>query len=200
MTRLRSACIAILLAMLLGVGPLAANAATNAVLGGINGINNGTLSGGDGTGTGRVDLIAVDLALIKQARDPLTGAVLADGTNVSSGQVVTFVLFVDNITSYPASDIRLRDQINEAEFTYLTGSFETTEVPSGSTDTDIWNGTWASISEPQDVDFAAALNTSGVTNPEPDLLTFGAELSQPNPQLDIPATTLRAIRFQVEVK
>jgi len=38
------------LAFLLGVGPPAVLAATNRVLGGIGGINNGTITGGDGTG------------------------------------------------------------------------------------------------------------------------------------------------------
>ena len=42
--------IAVFLAFLLGVGPSVTQAATNRALGGIGGINNGTMTGGDGTG------------------------------------------------------------------------------------------------------------------------------------------------------
>ena len=62
-------------------------AADNAALGGIKGIDNGTLIGGDGTGEARLTLFSTDLALVKQARD-LSGIVLPDGTDVSSGQEI----------------------------------------------------------------------------------------------------------------
>jgi len=56
--------------------------------------------------SGPVEVNSVQLALVKQARD-LAGAVLATGANVTPGQTIYFVLFVDNVTAVPANDIRL---------------------------------------------------------------------------------------------
>ncbi|PLX97842.1 MAG: hypothetical protein C0623_14305, partial [Desulfuromonas sp.] len=98
--RTRAFWIAVFLAFLLVVGPPDLMAATNRALGGIGGINNGTLIGGDGTGPSEITIFSTPLALIKQARD-LSGNVLADNASVNSGSEIWFVLYVDNPTDGP---------------------------------------------------------------------------------------------------
>ena len=183
---------------LLGAVQLDAQAAVNAVLGGIGGINNGTLTGGDGTGNARIEINAVDLSLVKQARD-ISGTVLADGTNVSAGQDIYFLLFVDNPTAGPALDLRLTDVIDDLGFTYFDNSLETSLSPSGSNDTDIWNVIWTPLTDTVGApdDGGSCLDTNAT--PGRDLLTIGAEPAQTNQQIDIPAGSLRAIRFRVRV-
>ena len=186
------------LTFLLGVGPPDVSVATNRVLGGIGGINNGTILGGDGTGAAEITITAVPLPLVKQARD-LAGNVLADNANVASGSIIYFVIHVDNSTDVEAFDVRIRDQLDENFFLYQSGTLATTEVPSGSSDAAIWAGPWTSLLDPQDADVCSALDNSAV-DPAPDLITCGSDATQPNPRMPIPAGTLKAIRFQVEVQ
>jgi len=197
--RIKGLWIAVLLAFLIGVGPPDVSAATNRVLGGIGGINNGTILGGDGTGAAAITINSVPLALVKQARD-LSGNVIPDGANITSGTTIYFVLYIDNSTNAEAFDVQMRDQLNESWFRYQVGTLESTEVPTGSNDGTIWSGPWSPLLDPQDSDSCSALNTSGLTNPEPDLMTCGSDAGQPNPRMPIPAGTLKAIRFQVEVR
>jgi hypothetical protein len=198
MNRLKRVWIAILVIALLGAGQLNAQAAVNAVLGGIGGINNGTLIGGDGTGNARIEINAVNLALVKQARD-LTGTILADGTNVSAGQEIYFLLFVDNPTAGPALDLRLTDVIDDIGFTYLDNSIETSLSPTGASDAAIWSAAWTPLTDAIGApDDTASCQDTNAT-PGRDLLTIGAEPAQINQQLDIPAGSLRAIRFRVRV-
>ena len=141
---------------------------------------------------------SVQLALVKQARD-LAGTVLATGANVTPGQTIYFVLSVDNTTAYPANDIQITDQLNEAEFTYVVNSIETTVVPTGSNDAAIWAGAWSSLSDlpgaPDDI--ASITDTGGPAGL--DRLTVGAVAVQANQMLDVAGNTLRAIRFGVTV-
>lgn len=199
--RVKAFWIAVFLAFMLGVGPPAVEAATNRALGGVGGINNGTITGGDGTGTSAITINSVNLALIKQARD-LTGNVLADGSDVTSSNEIYFILYVDNSTAAPAFDVQLRDQINENQFTYINGSLETASVITGSNDTTIWLGPWltpwTTISNSPGDDIGSITDTAP-TDGNSDLITLGDEPSQPNAQLDIPAGTLQAFRFRVRV-
>lgn len=173
-------------------------AAVNAATGGIGGINNGTLRGGDGTGTAQIELFVSNLALVKQARD-LTGNVLPFNANVVSGQEIWFVLFVDNSSPIAAGDLQITDQLNELEFTYIPDSIEMTVVPTGSTDAAIWAGPWSALSDtlggPNDG--ASILNTGGPA--DPDRLTIGSVPGQSNQPLDVPGSSIRAVRFRVRV-
>lgn len=163
--------------------------------------NVATDSGGGGVflvSSGPVTVNGVQLALNKQARD-LTGVVLPDGSNVTSGQNIYFVLYIDNVTGYPASDIRLSDLINESEFTYIPNSMETTAVPSGSNDAAIWAGVWTPLTDavgaPDDI--ASITDSGGPVGL--DQITVGAETGQVNQVLNIPGNVLQAIRFRVTV-
>ncbi len=189
-------CLIALLGWLSAIGPPWAWAATNSITAGVGGINNGTLSGGDGTGTGQISLTIVNLALVKQARD-IGGNVLPNGTSVPSGQVLYFVLYVDNVTAMTAGDIRITDLLDESQFTYLPNSIETTLVPSGSSNAAIWAGIWTALSDGVDGDMASITDSAAPAGP--DRVTIGAVSGQANSTLNIPASSLRAIRFRVTV-
>jgi hypothetical protein len=148
--------------------------------------------------SGSVTVASTEAELIKQSRD-LAGAVLPDGTNVSSGQVIYFVIYVDNGTVAAASDIRITDLINETQFTYILNTLETTVVPAGSNDAAIWAGAWALLTDavggPDDIaSFTDTAAPAGL-----DRLTVGAVTGQVNQTLDIPGGSLRAVRFRVTV-
>ena len=179
-------------------GPAGVHAATNSALGGIDGIDNGTLIGGDGTGTAQIELISAQLALVKEARD-LAGNVLAAGANVVQNQEIYFVLYVDNITDFTAYGITIEDLIDEAQFTYLPNSLETTTVVSGSNAAVRWAGIWTPLSDALGApdDEASVLDSGGPAGP--DRLTVGEVTGQVNLPLQIPAQMQWAIRFRVTV-
>ena len=195
--RYTSGLIALAAWVLLGVSPTAF-AVDNAAIGGVGGINNGTLLGGDGTGTARISLIPVDLALVKEARD-VNGTVLPAGSNVAPGQDLWFVLYVDNPTSLPADDVRITDALDETQFSYVPGTLEQTQVPTGSGTATLWAGTWTPLTDavglPDDV--ASITNTGGP--PGLDHVTVGASPPQTNQRMDLPPNVIRAIRFRVKV-
>ena len=173
-------------------------AATNSVTGDLGGLNNGTLIGGDGTGTARIEINSVQLALVKEARD-LAGTVLAANADVNSGQEIYFVLYVDNITDFAAFNLTIQDAIDETQFTYVADSLETTSVASGANAATRWDGIWTprtdTLGGPDDE--ASILDTGGP--PDPDLLTVGDVPGQANLLLQIPAQTQWVIRFRVSV-
>jgi uncharacterized repeat protein (TIGR01451 family) len=148
--------------------------------------------------SGPVTVNSVQLALVKQARD-LSGAVLAAGANVTPGQTIYFVLYVDNTTAYPANDVQISDQLDESGFTYLVNSMETTVVPSGSGDAAIWAGAWSSLSDLRGApdDLASITDSGGPAGL--DRLTIGAVAVQANQMLNVSGNTLRAVRFRVTV-
>ena len=178
--------------------PPPAHAAVNAARGGVDGIDNGTLVGGDGTGEARLELFGVGLALEKQARD-LSGTSLPDGAVVSPGQEIYFVLYLDNPTAIVVADFRVTDLLDEQQFTYVPGSIEQVVVPSGSDDATIWAGPWVpqtdAVGAPDDG--ASVTDTGGPAGA--DRVSVGAEPVQTNQTVGIPALSLRAFRFRVTV-
>ena len=187
-----------LLGWTMALVPPSASAATNRALGGIGGIDNGTFIGGDGTGEAQITLEKVDLSLVKQARDT-GGNVLADNANVTPGQQIWFVLYIDNVTDFPAAGIRISDILDESEFTYVPDSLESTTVTSGADDATLWASPWASLTDavgaPDDI--ASIADTGGP--PDKETLTVGEVTGQQNDPVTIPAQTIRAVRFRVTV-
>ncbi len=179
-------------------GPAGVHAAVNSARGGINGLDNGTLIGGDGTGTAQIEINSVRLALVKEARD-LAGTVLASGADVLPGQDIYFVLYVDNVTDFLAYRFTIEDAINETQFTYIPNSLETTTVVSGSNAAARWAGIWTPLTDalggPDDE--ASVLDTGGPAGL--DHLAVGEVTGQVNAPLQIPAQTQWAIRFRVTV-
>ena len=173
-------------------------AATNSATGGINGLNNGTLIGGDGTGTAQIEINSLRLALVKEARD-LAGTVLVANADVNPGQEIYFVLYVDNITDVEAYRLTIQDAIDETQFTYIADSLEATTVAGGANAATRWAGIWAPLTDalggPDDE--ASILDTGGPTGP--DLLTVGDVAGQANLFLQISAQRQWAIRFRVRV-
>jgi uncharacterized repeat protein (TIGR01451 family) len=190
-------CSLLVLAWVAVADPPQLTAATNAVTAGIGGLNNGTLSGGDGTGTGRITINTVDLALVKQARDSL-GNLLPDGANVAPGQEIYFVIYVDNSTSVPAVDIQISDALNETEFTYVPGSLEYQTAPTGTSIDAIWALGWSAVSDAVDAGDAASAADSGAPAGL-DRITAGQVAGQANKQLDIPGSELWVLRFRVTI-
>lgn len=148
--------------------------------------------------SGPVTVTSVQPLLVKEARD-LTGAIIPNGSNVSSGQTIYFVIYIDNTTSVSASNFRITDLINEAEFTYIPDSMELATVVTGSSGAAIWGGLWTSLSDivgvPDDV--ASITDSGGPAGL--DKVTIGAVPGQANQILTVPALSLRAIRFRVTV-
>jgi uncharacterized repeat protein (TIGR01451 family) len=190
--------VALPLLALLGLWTPAA-AETNSAIGGIAGLDNGTLTYGDGTVEATISLGSTDLALVKQARDTL-GAVLADGATVAPGDQVYFVLYIDNVTSFLAEDVRITDSLDESQFSYVPDSLEWTTVATGSDDATIWAGSWTGLTDalggPDDS--ASVTDTGGTAGL--DRLTVGAQVGQANQTLQINGLELWAIRFRVTVE
>ena len=179
-------------------GPASLHAAVNSATGGINGIDNGTMIGGDGTGTAQFEVNSVQLSLVKEARD-LAGTVLAPGADVSPNQDIYFVLYVDNITDFLAYRFTIEDAIDETQFTYIPNSLETTTVASGANDAARWAGIWTPLTDavggPDDE--ASVLDTGGPVGS--DNVAIGEVAGQINLPLQISAQTQWAIRFRVTV-
>lgn len=178
--------------------PADVHAAINSATGGIGGINNGTLIGGDGTGTAQFEINSVQLLLVKEARD-LAGNVLAAGANVAPNQEIYFVLYIDNITDFSASRLTIEDALDEAQFTYLPNSLEATTVVSGSDAVARWAGLWTPLTDTLGApdDDASVLDSGGPAGL--DQLAVGEVALQVNQPLAIPAQTQWAIRFRVTV-
>jgi hypothetical protein len=199
LNRTRTSGLVAILAVLLALHAPPALTAVNAVTGGIGGINNGTLAGGDGTGTARIELTSVELALVKQARD-LSGTVLPGGSNVRPGQELYFVLYLDNPTPVAVSDIRFTDLLSDAQFSYEAGSLAETVVASGSADAAIWAGTWTPLTDAVGApDVGASATDTGGRPGFIDRITIGAEPTQKNQTVDVPPFSMRAFRFKVRV-
>jgi hypothetical protein len=179
-------------------GPAGVYAAVNSATGGIEGINNGTLVGGDGSGPAQIEINSVQLTLAKEARD-LAGNVLAAGADVAPNQEIYFVLYVDNITDFAAYRLTIEDAIDETQFTYVDNSVEATTIASGSNTVARWAGIWTPLSDALGApdDQASVLDSGAPAGL--DKLTAGEVAGQINTPLVIPAQTQWAIRFRVRV-
>ena len=179
-------------------GPAGVHADTNSATGGIGGLNNGTLVGGDGSGPAQIEINSVQLALVKEARD-LAGSVLAAGADVMANQEIYFVLYVDNITDFTAYRVTIEDAIDETQFTYIANSLEATTVVSGSNAAARWAAIWTPLNDALGApdDEASVLDSGGPAGL--DRLTVGEVAGQVNQPLAIPAQTQWAIRFRVTV-
>jgi uncharacterized repeat protein (TIGR01451 family) len=174
-------------------------AETNSAVGGIGGLNNGTLSGGDGTGTAQITLHVEGLALKKQARD-LAGNVLSQGAAVAAGQVIHFVLTVQNPTLVPAEDVRITDLLDRTQFEYVVSSLEETRVPSGSDAAALWAASWRTLTDDTGPPDDIASIARGAAPTEPDRITIGEVPEQRNVRVRIEARTTLAVRFRVRVR
>lgn len=196
--RLKSfcACLVLLAFVLLTVSPAAA--VTNRAVGGIGGLNNDTLRGGDGTGSAQFTLNVVDLALVKQARS-LDGVVLSGGADVDAGQELCFVLYVANPSPVVGSEIEIVDNLDADAFTYLWNSLEQAIVPHDATDEDLWVAEWTPLTDL----VSASGDIASVRNPGGDSprlqITIGTTDEVANQPATVPAGSILAVRFRVRV-
>ena len=190
------ACLVLLAFVLLAASP--AVAVTNRAVGGIGGLDNGTLLGGDGTGSAQVTLNVVDLALVKQARD-LDGVVLSGGADVDAGQELCFVLYVANPSPVIDSDIEITDLLDTEAFTYLWNSLEQTIVPHDASDEDLWAAEWTPLTDL----VSATGDIASVRSPGGDSqnlqITIGTTNEVANRPATVPAGSILAVRFRVRV-
>jgi hypothetical protein len=179
-------------------GPAGALAAVNSATGGVDGIDNGTLVGGDGTGTAQFEINSVQLALVKEARD-ISGTVLTAGADVVINQDIYFVLYVDNIADVTAFRMTVEDAIDQTQFTYVPDSMAVTNVASGSDAAARWAGVWTPVTDAVGAPDDEASVTDSGGSPGLDRLTVGETVGQINQPLAIPAYRQWAIRFRVTV-
>lgn len=172
--------------------------ATNVATGTIGDGTHTVLQGGDGTGTAAITLQSTRLALRKQARTS-DGTVLAPGADVSPGQEIWFVLWVDNATLFDAHGLTIVDQLNESEFQYIPGTIERATAPSGADDATLWSASWAPLTDGpgSSEDEASFVDTSAP--PGADRFTAGAVSGQANRELSVAPQTVYAVRFRVTV-
>lgn len=174
----------------------------NKVQGGVEGINNDTFSGGDGTGSALVRLKVIQLQLHKQgygltAEGKMENKRLAQDAKVVLGQVIYFTLFVDNLTDAELYDIAMQDQLDETAFAYLPGTLEmaTTAAKVEAQDKDFTTR----LSDDIDSDIAHITEASEV-QPGKDLIRVGRSSGANNGVLSIPPGKRLTVRFKVQVQ
>lgn len=173
---------------------------TNRVMGGIEGLNNDTFSGGDGTGTGKIQLKVIRLRLHKQShglteQGTMNSEPLKNDARVVLGQTLYFTLFVDNLTDAALYDLHLEDVLDEKAFAYIPGSLAMALTDAGRTaqEADFKQ----SLSDAEDSDIAAIADLlNDVEGPE--TLRIGS-IDQKNGLVTLAPGKRLTIRFQVQV-
>jgi hypothetical protein len=174
----------------------------NKVQGGVEGINNDTFSGGDGTGSALVRLRVIQLQLNKQgygltAEGKMENKRLAQDAKVVLGQVIYFTLFVDNLTDAELYDVAMQDQLDETAFAYIPGSLEmaTTSAKVEAQDKDFTTR----LTDDIDADIAHITEASDV-QPGKDLVRVGRSSGSNNGILSIAPGKRLTVRFKVQVQ
>lgn len=157
------------------------------------------IEGADGTGTARIELNSIRLALVNRAWLP-DGTLLADGTPVTPGSEIYLVLTIDNVSDYRTDPFDLADTIDESQFEYVAGTLEYAVVPSASVSATVWGGPWQPLTDAIGApdDEASMIDTGGPA--EADRVSVSVSPGQLNRPVSIPAQTLWALRFRVRVK
>lgn len=136
-------------------------------------------------------LNSAQLALVKRAFLP-DGTALASGANVPTGTLVKFLIYIDNTTTVPVSDLSAQD-ILAATFAYQAGTLKIdNSVATGATEAAIYAAVNAQTAGSDVVD-GDAVSLSGST------INVGNQ-SQANAQLDIAASKVFAVLFTVKMQ
>lgn len=172
----------------------------NRVLGGIEGINNDTFSGGDGTGSGKIQLKVIRLRLHKQShgltdQGKMHSEPLKNDARVVLGQTLYFTLFVDNLTDAALYDLHLQDVLDEKAFAYIpnTLAMAITEAGRLAQDSDFKQ----SLSDAEDSDIAAIADLLGEVE-GPETIRIGS-IDEKNGVVTLAPGKRLTIRFQVQV-
>ena len=153
------------------------------------------------TDSGILTITATKLAVMKKAFvDDASGTEITSGSTVVKGTIVKFVMYIDNTTSSQATDVRLVDQLDKTGFTYQTGSLKwnnattATAAPVATIFTDTNNGLALT-----DAISAADVGSVDLTPVAYAQVTFGANSTQANAVLNIPAGKVAAFMFRARV-
>lgn len=173
-----------LLLLLLGTPGLAFGA-DNTATGDIAG------QGADLTDSNVFSINSTTLALVKAAF--LTdGTQLASGVSVPKGTNVRFLVYVDNTTTIPVADVNAADVL-DALFAYQAGTIKVdNSVATGATAAAIYASVNATGALGDAVDGSDVAGISGTT--------VSAGSGAGNQQLDIAASSVWAMLFEVEVQ
>ncbi len=188
-------------------------------------INNAVDGGGGGVtlgASGNVTIISTALGLVKAVYDSAGNCLASSDSdalcgstnsiNVPTGTLLTFVIYVDNTSTVQATDVRFRDDIDDVAADYF--EFQTTTYGSAPDRGIMW-GTRASAAADKNNIYTAATTGTAQTNAldgstqvneyagidtttSPDELYVGGDASSPdNDQVDIAASTVFAVSFDV---
>ena len=180
----RRSIVALVAALVMTLSPSLSMAAVNQGTGDIAGVP------GDLNNSNLFNLTATTLGLVKTAF--LTdGTQLSDGDNVPSGTLVQFLIYMDNTTPVPITDLNVADLLAGA-FTYQAGTIHVdNSVATGATAAAIWAA----------IDLTGALDDAedGVDVAGISGATISAGSSAGNVQVDPLASFVWAIRFTVQM-
>lgn len=174
----------------------------NKVTGGLEGVNNDTLDGGDGTGSALVKLKVIQLQLHKRSHSvtsegKMDAKPLPMEAKVVLGQLIYFTLYIDNLTDAELFDANMVDQLDEAAFVYVANSLElaVTEAKTPAKEDDFK----VRITEDRDEDPGFMSDTPGSPAGR-NFLFIGQAQNQQNSRISIPAGKRLTIRFKVQVQ
>jgi len=176
---------------------------TNSVLGGLEGVNNDTLEGGDGAGSALVRLRVIFLSLNKQAHsldgatEKMTADPLPNDAKIVTGQRLFFTLHVDNPTVADLYKLTMQDKLDESAFEYVEGSMQmaTTEAGTPAKEDDFKTNLTDNI----DSDVASFADIQNSPKGR-DLFTLGEIPNQKNAIVSVQPGKRLTIRFKVIVK
>ena len=190
----------LLAALLLGLAPQAAMAATNIGKGNW-GADPQSPDIDNITDSAALTINSTTIAVIKKAFvDDNTGTEIASGSTVASGTIVKFLIYIDNPTGAALADVRAEDLLNETAFTYQAGSLKwnvattATAAPVATIFTDTNGGTALT-----DAISGADVGSADTTQTPNDRITIGAHSAQVNATLNIPAGRIAAFIFRARV-
>lgn len=187
MVTLTGAVLAIMVGAMVLV-PAAVHAAPNTAVGDIAGVP------ADLNDSAPFNLNTTTLGLAKVAFLP-DGTQLTSGDSVPKGALVQFVIYIDNTTAVPVSDVSIQDVLDPT-FVYQAGTMVVSTLATGSAAGAIWSqldtaGT--AVTDAQAAGDVASFNGT-------DTIDFGNQNAGSNDQLDVPASSVWAVRMTVKMQ
>lgn len=187
-------------ALLLGLLPQAGMAAIN--IGRANWGADPQLPDTDNiTDSATLTINSATIAVIKKAFvDDNTGTEIATGSTVGKGTIVKFIIYIDNPTGAPLSDVRAEDLLDETAFTYQAGSLKwnTATTSTGAAVATVFTDTNGGTALTDAVGGADVASADTTQTPN-DRITFGAHSAQANAALTVPAGKIAAFMLRARV-
>lgn len=180
------------LAIIVGVTvivPAVVHAAPNTATGDIAGVP------ADLNDSAPFNLNTTTLGLAKVAFLP-DGTQLTSGDSVPKGALVQFVIYIDNTTAVPVSDVSIQDVLDPT-FVYQAGTMVVdSTLATGSAAGAIWSQLDTAGTPVTDAQAAGDVASFNGT----DTIDFGNQNAGSNDQLDVPASSVWAVRITVKMQ